>query len=112
MVYIMEKQIELSGSASSRDLKSLLQSGRTEQFNEWTKRADEYEQRVGGLAEQTVAGMESATSAIRSLQEQIRTMQQVQTAILQKMGVPMQESAPMENSSEEGMRRPELRPVS
>lgn len=112
MVYIMEKQIELSGSASSRDLKSLLQSGRTEQFNEWTKRADEYEQRVGGLAEQTVAGMESATSAIRSLQEQMSTMHQVQTAILQKMGVPMQESAPTENSSEEGMRRPELRPVS
>ena len=99
MQYIIEKEIELSGSNRSRELTSIFKTGRTEQFNEYAERADKLEQEIGGVAQSAVEGLQASATAIKQLQEQLATMSQTQAAILEKLGVPMQASAPEPNSS-------------
>lgn len=98
--YIVEKEIELSGSNRSSDLKALMKTGRTEQFNQWQNRADQYEQEINGVAASAVAGLEQSTQVIQQLQEQMRLMQQTQALILQKLGVGTEQSASAVNNSQ------------
>ena len=99
MQYIMEKQIELSGSSSSNDIKSVFQTGRTQQFNEYEARADSFEKSLGGVTSDVIAGVESSAAVIGQLQKQISMLSQTQQIILQKLGVPMGQSTAISNNS-------------
>lgn len=111
MIYIMEKSIELSGSSSSRDLKALMSTGRTEQFNEWSRRADDYEAQMSGTAEENTRTLELAASTIKTLQGQMSAMQKTQGILLEKLGVPNTTTVPEPNSSEPPAQRTPLQPV-
>lgn len=96
MQYIIEKQIELSGSSRSNDIKSIFTTGRTEQFNEYQAKAEDLESRISGITADAVTGLENAAKAIAQMQEQMNVMGQTQGAIMKHMGVPegVSESAP------------------
>ena len=100
MMYIIEKTIELSGSSRSSDLQTIFKTGNTQQFNEWQERAGALEQSIGGVAESTLAGLESSTIAIGQLQEQMKLMSETQGLILKKLGAPASSSAPGEPTEE------------
>lgn len=99
--YIIEKEIELSGSNRRGDIKSIFTTGRTEQFNEYEKKSAELEERIGGITHDALRGLEAAAAAITSMQEQMKVMQGTQGTIMKHMGVPDEASGPQMNNSEE-----------
>ena len=99
MMYIIEKEIELSGSNGSRDLKSIFKTGRTAQFNEYEQRTKVLEDSVNGVFDSTIVGLESSAQAIQQLQEQLSIMGRTQGAILKHLGVPDEESEVVPNNS-------------
>ena len=106
MQYIIEKQIELSGSNRSGDLKSIMQSGRTEQFNEYEQRASAFEQNIGGTLVETSAFQEQAVEAIVSLQEQMKLQAEAMAAMMKHLGMSTEPSAVEENNPEQSEVRP------
>lgn len=101
MQYIIEKQIELSGSNRSGDLKSIMQSGRTEQFNEYEQRASAFEENIGGTLVETTAFQEQAVEAIVSLQEQMKLQAEAMAAMMKHLGMSTEPSAVEENNPEQ-----------
>ena len=106
MQYIIEKQIELSGSNRSGDLKSIMQSGRTEQFNEYEQRASAFEQNIGGTLVEATAFQEQAVEAIVSLQEQMKLQAEAMAAMMKHLGMSTEPSAVEENNPEQSEVRP------
>ena len=100
MQFIIEKQIELSGSSHSSAIKSIMTTGRTEQFNEYKQRADAFEGAIGGVLLEANSFQESAASTITALQEQVRLLAEGQMAMMEKLGVPMATSTPETNNPE------------
>lgn len=91
--YIIERIIELSGSDSSRDLKSLLKHGKTEQFRLYEERASAFEDSINGVVAQAADGLALTAAAMQQMQSQLKLMGESQRLMMQKLGVPMDESA-------------------
>lgn len=87
MSYIIAKQIELSGSASAKEIGVLWKTGDVEEVNSRDAKIAEHEDRINGVAEQTDAQLELTATAIQQLQEQMSLMAQNQQILLEKLGV-------------------------
>ena len=98
MQFIMETQIELSGSNRSRDLHSLMKNGRTEQFNEYELKSQAMEDRINGMIDNSRAGNELMAAALGQMQEQIKLLSETQGILLEKLGAPMADSSPQERN--------------
>ena len=86
MEFILRKELELSGSVHSNELVELFKAGPTEQFSEYEERISSIEGAVGG-SEAMAEGLTSAATAITQMQEQIRTIAEMQGVLLQKLGI-------------------------
>ena len=101
MQFIMETQIELSGSNRSRDLHSLLKNGRTEQFQQYETKAQALEDRINGMIDNSRAGNELMAQALGQMQEQIKLLSETQGVLLKKLGAPIEDSSqPQRNESQ------------
>lgn len=96
MQFIVERQLELSGSNRARDLKSLVSTGTTDGN---TERAEGLEEQINGIAS-TVEGLVTMTGMVTTLQEQMRMMAETQGHILSALGAPVGQSPQQMNSSE------------
>lgn len=94
MQYIVEKQIELSGSSSSLALKQLLK-GEDGTDNRDT-RIQSIEESVNGLLTQSEQDMTQLTDAVVQMQGQMSMMHQVNELLLEKLGVTNQPSGEVE----------------
>jgi hypothetical protein len=85
MQYIISKQIELSGSASAKDI-GLVFNGDIEEVDERDRKITALEE--GILAVETGVGglMDMSTTAMQQMQEQIALLAETQGTILQKLG--------------------------
>jgi len=92
MQYIISKQIELSGSASAKELGLLFGKGDVDQVNERDQRISEIESRISGVTSSTELELEMNTDAIRTLQEQVSMLVQNNQLLLEKLGVANQAS--------------------
>ena len=99
MQFIVEKEIELSGSNSSSQLKTVVNTGQTDQ--DLGTKLSGLEEQIGGLAllDETLA---TAATTMLQMQEQIRMLSETQGLILQKLGAPIEQSPSQEPIPVEG----------
>lgn len=88
MQYIIQKQIELSGSSYSRDVKQLL-TGEvdTQELDERDARIENLEKVAGSISQQIETELDVNAKALVQLQEQMSLMMQSHQMLLQKLGV-------------------------
>lgn len=86
MLYIVQKEIELSGSAHGKELKQLLQDGETDQFRAQTQQAEELETNIGGPSEQELeADRQLTADAIQAIASEQRVLAEAVSEILSRM---------------------------
>ena len=99
MAFIVEREIELSGSSSARSLKSLVTKGRTPEHDAFESRAQQLEDAIGGVTVTTTEGMRMTADAIALLQQQMQQLAETQGHIMRGLGVPTEQSAPVEGEN-------------
>jgi hypothetical protein len=87
MQYIIGKQIELSGSASAKDIGLLWKSGDVEEVDARDQRMAEIEESINNFGTDSSLELELNSEAINQLQEQMRMMAENQQILLEKLGV-------------------------
>ena len=112
MQYIIEKQIELSGSSNSHTLKTIFTQGRTPEVESEESRTMGLEDGINGALEVSIAGTEQTALAITSMQQQMSLMSQTLTEALSKLGMGVDISTSEPNSSQQtsvsGMQAPDM----
>lgn len=93
MQYIIGKQIELSGSASAKDIGILWKGGDVEEVNERDQRIAQIEESINNFDLGREVEMDLTQQSIAQLQEQLRLMAENQRVLLEKLGVPLDQSA-------------------
>ena len=82
MAFIVEKQIELSGSNRSNDLKNIVRTGEPMAMTEGNDEAEEYFDQM----DVAMNGMAAMAVQMQSMQEQMRLLTESQAAILSGLG--------------------------
>lgn len=100
LMFILEKQIELSGSNRSKDMISLMKDGRTPQFVEYDERATKLEQDIGGVVSAQAEIQVATAQTLAQMQEKMSLMMETQQVLLEKLGVANQQSESNPNNSE------------
>ena len=93
MEFIIERQIELSGSAHSTELKAIM-SGNSGDAEQKTDRADALEASLSGHQSEVAQTTKMTTDVLLGLQEQMKIMRETQELILGRMGVQIPTSTP------------------
>ena len=93
--FIMLQEIELSGANRSDDLKALMLSGATPETQAAIEAKEAQEDSIGSALSSMVDGQVEVANIVASLQAQVSAMQEVQTALLEKLGVS---SAPSDST--------------
>lgn len=87
MQYIISKQIELSGSASAKDI-GLVFNGDIEEVDERDRKITALEEGIHAVETGMGGLMDMSTTAMQQMQEQIALLAETQSTILQKLGAP------------------------
>ena len=97
MQFIVEREIELSGSNRSKDLQSILTTGKrsAEALDN-----DAFEEHLNGL-DPMVGALAATASSLTQLQQQMQLMAQTQAVILERLGMGTTESPAGPNNPEE-----------
>ena len=88
MQFIVEREIELSGSNRSKDLQSILTTGKR---SAETLDNDAFEEHLNGL-DPMVGALAATASSLTQLQQQMQLMAQTQAVILERLGMGTTES--------------------
>ena len=111
MMYIIGRQIELSGSDSAKEIGLLWKGGDVEEVDARDQRIMELEARIGASTEQSELEADMNSAAIQQLQEQISLLTENQTLLLQKLGVSNEQPTDGSNTSEAGVGAPQEQPT-
>jgi len=87
MQYIIAKQIELSGSASAKEIGILWKGGDVDEVNARDQRIAQVEESIGNFDSRYELELDMNSDAIRQLQANMATMRENQDLLLQKLGV-------------------------
>jgi hypothetical protein len=101
MQYIIQKQIELSGSSHAMDLKNLLQGGDPEELKAKDERIAQLERMLAGHADATEGELDLTQQAIVQLQQNQSQITETLGLLLQKLGVQEEPSASATSTSPE-----------
>jgi hypothetical protein len=96
MQFIIEKQLELSGSTHSKSISEIFTNGVTPEMSAREELEKVYDSKI---EEMTVARTEESdqlAAAILQLQEQVSLLAQGQGAVMNQIGIPTEQSAPVE----------------
>lgn len=97
MQFIVQKQIELSGSAHSSELKQLLQGGQTPQLTQQQDGMAQLEAAIGTVATAQDAELTTMARMVSQLQEQISLLAEGQRLMIERSGgsgAPTESQAP------------------
>ena len=97
MQFIVQREIELSGSNRAKDLKNLLTTGDVDQPKDMSK-TEAIEDGIGGFDDGL--GAVNTALALTQLQEQVRLLSETQLQLLQGIGAVNKGSAPQEQQGE------------
>lgn len=86
MQYIVEKQLELSGSVHAKELKQLLSEGPSDAFNFTQTAIGALENSLSNTTEATGSNLAQITELIREQQQQIALLAEGQALIAQRLG--------------------------
>lgn len=87
MRYIIQKQIELSGSASARDLSALWTGGEVDSVTERDRQIMAAQESIGALQETYELEAAANSDALSQLQGQVSMLVQAQQLLMEKLGV-------------------------
>ena len=87
MQYIIEKQLELSGSAHSSQLREIFKNGRTPEVDAADEAAEQTENALGTMEHELPSPAE-VLQAIGTLQSQIAMLTEGQGALMEQVGIP------------------------
>jgi hypothetical protein len=95
MRFIIEKQLELSGSTHSRSLQEIFSGGVTPESTARDEMQSAFESKLEEI--EVVRSEESnhLVKAVLQLQEQISLLAESQGAMMQQIGIPTEQSAPV-----------------
>lgn len=99
MMYIIEKQIELSGASAAQELRKLWTG--TDDGDDRDARIRSLEEKIESTGIEVELDADQITSVMASMQKQMSQMHEVQSALLEKLGVVEPASAEVANSSPE-----------
>ena len=94
LLFIITKQLELSGSIHSKDLATLMETGATPEFEARQKRIDDLEELMGGKYDDVSLKADTANSILIEQQKQIQLLTAGVTALAQRAGVAVPEASP------------------
>lgn len=101
MQYIISKQIELSGSTSSKDI-GLAWNGDVEAVDERDRKLAVMEENMLATTTGNNEVMKMTEAAMLMLQDQMSMMRESQQLIMERLGMQTETSAPMEPETETG----------
>ena len=87
MEFIIRRQIELSGSNRSRDIKTIWTTGNTEQVNQFEERAKKLDSDLGGIGSQLSQNTQSTALALQQIQEQITLLRETMGEVMKNVGM-------------------------
>jgi hypothetical protein len=95
MRFIIKKQLELSGSTHSQSIQEIFSGGMTPEFSAREEMQGAFDARIEEI--ETTRSAESAqlASAVLQIQEQIALLAEGQGAMMQQIGIPTEQSAPV-----------------
>ena len=99
MQYIIQKVLELSGSAFSEDLATLLATGDAGAVNESRERIDAVEQELGGATRGVIEALGQTNTVIAAMHKQIQELAAAQETLMSQLGA----SKPASSDLEEGL---------
>ena len=94
LMFIVKKEIELSGSNRARELKSILDTGETEEYNRYAARVEETEASISGFSDTMLENNALTAEILSQMREQIKTLGETQGVILQKLGAGTDNNGP------------------
>lgn len=102
MQFIIQKEIELSGSMHGKDISEIMKDGVTPRIEEYQSRSDALEESVSGYKNLVEEQLELTTSTMSEMQNQIKLLSEGQASIIKILGgdnaAPTQESVQRSNS--------------
>lgn len=96
MQFIIEKQLELSGSTHSRSVKEIFSGGVTPESTARDEMQSVFDSKIEEISVARSAESEQLASAVLQIQEQIALLAEGQGAMMQQIGIPTEQSAPVE----------------
>jgi hypothetical protein len=95
MRFIIKKQLELSGSTHSQSIQEIFSGGMTPEFSAQEEMQSAFDARIEEIEVTRSAESEQLATAVLQIQEQIALLAQGQGAMMQQIGVPTEQSAPV-----------------
>jgi hypothetical protein len=95
MQFIIEKQLELSGSTHSKSVQEIFSGGVTPELAAREELQTVFDSKIEEITVERSAESEQLANAILQLQEQISLLAQGQGAMMQQIGIPTEQSAPV-----------------
>lgn len=87
MQFIVNKEIQLSGSASAHEISKLFTEGVTPELSAFDEKVSRLEEGIGGLVTQLSENTAAHADVLASMQQQIQLLSQTQQVLLEKLGV-------------------------
>ncbi len=95
MQYILGKTIELSGSASSKDIKNVFDNGMTPQLSGYDEQFTRMEDDLGGLGKSMAESNAAMAAQVEGLAATVGQLMEANTLLLEKLGVTQPASTPV-----------------
>jgi hypothetical protein len=95
MRFIIEKQLELSGSTHSRSIQEIFSGGQTPELTAREEMESAFDSRIEEISTTRSAESEALADAVLQLQQQIALLAESQGAMMHQLGIPAEQSAPI-----------------
>jgi hypothetical protein len=95
MQFIIEKQLELSGSTHSKSIQEIFSGGKTPELTAREEMQSVFDSKIEEITVSRTAESDQLAAAVLQIQEQIALLAQGQGAMMQQIGIPSEQSAPV-----------------
>jgi hypothetical protein len=95
MQFIIEKQLELSGSTHSKSIQEIFSGGVTPETTAREEMQSVFDSQIEEITVARSAESEQLAAAVLRIQEQIALLAEGQGAMMQQIGIPTEQSAPV-----------------
>lgn len=99
LMFIVKREIELSGSNRSKELTGLLMNGETDEYSQYRERVEQTESTITGFSESMLEGQSLTQEVLGQLNGQIKSLSETQALILKHLGVGSTDNNPEVNTN-------------
>jgi hypothetical protein len=96
MQFIIEKQLELSGSTHSKSIQEIFSGGVTPELSAREEMQSVFDSKIEEVTVARSAESDQLAAAVLQIQQQIALLAESQGAMMQQIGIPTEQSAPVD----------------